>query len=555
MNPKQHIAVLPLILKRLGVEQVVISPGSRNAPLIQVFVKLFGNNCFSIVDERSAGYFALGLAVSSQTPVVVITTSGTAVLNLAPAIAEAYHQGVPLIILSADRPPEWIDQQDNQTIRQKEVFSSNSKAFFEMPVACLTEHDAWYSERIAHECFFQAVRGKPGPVHVNIPLREPLYEEISSIQPQRNFQFDNNQQVQLSSYLLQEWKAFSRILIVCGQMPSNDNLKSSLRRLAADKRIVVLAESIANIGGEEVFFNPDLLFQSFSEQLRKTKPELVVYFGGQVVSKRTKNFLRSLHTAEFWWVSPDGSLVDTFKNLTRIVECQPPRFFEILSELPLERQSEFSREWKDLHEKQIASIRRLGSEAKFSDLGVFSALACKFREQDVVFSGNSSVIRYLQFFQFKSNKVFANRGTSGIDGCLSTSVGVAINTTKTVISILGDLSFVYDSNALWNRRLPSNFKIIVINNKGGGIFSLLDGPAEQDGFIEYIQTNHPVSIEKLAAAYHITYFRSSDFGSLHAQYSMLLEADGPALLEVFTDPDRNNEEYRVFMKKLIDYEQ
>lgn len=555
MNPKHHIAVLPLILKRLGVEQVVISPGSRNAPLIQVFVKLFGNNCFSIVDERSAGYFALGLAVSSQTPVVVITTSGTAVLNLAPAVAEAYHQGVPLIILSADRPPEWIDQQDNQTIRQKEVFKSNSKAFFEMPVVCVTEHDMWYSERMAHECFYQAVKGKPGPVHVNIPLREPLYEAISGIQPLTSIQFENIQQAQLSGELLKNWKAFSRILLVCGQMPSNDTLKNSLRKLGTDKRIVILAESISNIGGEKVLFNPDLLFHTFSEQLQQTKPDLVVYFGGQLVSKRTKNFLRSLDTAEFWWVSPDGSMVDTFKNLTRIVECQPSRFFEILSELPMEQQSEFSREWKDLHEKQIASIRLLGSEAKFSDLGVFSALAGKFREQDVVFAGNSSVIRYLQYFQYKSHTVFANRGTSGIDGCLSTAVGVAVNTTNRVFVILGDLSFVYDSNALWNRRLPPNLRIIVINNKGGGIFSLLDGPAEQDSFIEYVQTNHPVSIEKLAAAYHISYFRSSDFGSLHAQYSMLLEADGPALLEVFTDPDRNNEEYRVFMKKLIDYEQ
>ncbi len=555
MNSKHHIAALPLILKKLGVKQVVISPGSRNAPLIQVFVKLFGNQCYSIVDERSAGYFALGLAVSNQTPVAVITTSGTAVLNLAPAVAEAFHQGVPLIILSADRPPEWIDQQDNQTIRQKDVFRSNSKAFFELPVECVSEHDVWHSERIIHECYFSSVRGKAGPVHVNIPLREPLYQTLHDIQETRRIQFENERDVKLSSLLLEEWKGFRRILIVCGQMPSDDTLKNSLRKLEADKRVVILAESIANIrGDEEVILNPDLLFQCFTAQLLLIKPDLVVYFGGQVVSKRTKHFLRSLQTAKFWWVSPDGMLVDTFKNLTRHIECPPASFFKFLSELPVESQLEYSREWKKLHDKQIALVRTLSSESEYSDLGVFNALTNKFQAQDVIFAGNSSVIRYLQFFQFKSSAVFANRGTSGIDGCLSTAAGVAINTKNKVITILGDLSFVYDSNALWNRRLPSNLKIVVINNKGGGIFSLLDGPADQDGFLEYIQTNHPVSIEKLAAAYHITYFRSIDFAGLHEQYSALVAAKGPAILEVFTDPDRNNEEYRVFMKKLIDYE-
>jgi 2-succinyl-5-enolpyruvyl-6-hydroxy-3-cyclohexene-1-carboxylate synthase len=538
------------LLKAKGVKHIVIAPGSRNAPLIQSFYREFGESCLSIVDERSAGYFALGIALKTQTPVVVITTSGTAVLNLAPAIAEAYYQGVPLIAITADRPAEWIGQQDNQVIQQQNVFGNNCKASFQLPTECTCPEDLWLTNRIVNEAFNKTITGKSGPVHINVPLREPLYDELPVSAEHSIIETIAPEGVKINEDLITTWEKAKRILIVCGQQAYDQNLNGFLNQFAKDCRVVVLSESTGNTTGENILHNPDLLFQHAEKELTNLKPELVVYFGGQVVSKRIKTYLRTV-SCEFWYVSPGGLFVDTFKRLSKVIQADVSGFFTSLyKKVEIVTGSDYSQQWQLLYAKTLEAIGLQTENIEFSDLWVTQQIANKLPTESILFAGNSSMIRYLQYFKNKSQQVFANRGTSGIDGCLSTAAGIATVTDKPVFAVLGDLSFIYDSNGLWNKSLPANLKIIVVNNKGGGIFSMIPGPAQQVGFEAFFQAHHPVSIEKITAAFNLDYTFCSDAESFEEAFQACSASKKAAVLEIETSTEINTQVFTNFVKKL-----
>ncbi|WP_346864468.1 2-succinyl-5-enolpyruvyl-6-hydroxy-3-cyclohexene-1-carboxylic-acid synthase [uncultured Draconibacterium sp.] len=550
MNTKSHIPLMASLLKAKGVKHVVIAPGSRNAPLIQSFYKEFGESCLSIVDERSAGYFALGIALKTHTPVVVITTSGTAALNLAPAIAEAFYQGVPLLAITADRPAEWIGQQDNQVIHQRNIFGNNCKAGYELPVECTCSEDLWLSNRIVNEAYNKTITGKFGPVHLNVPLREPLYDELPVSTEHSIIETYSPAGVEIGEDLIRTWEKSKRILIVCGQQSRDENLNAVLNQFAKDSRVVVLSESTGNISGENILHNPDLLFQYAEKELANLKPELVVYYGGQVVSKRIRTYLRTV-SCEFWYVSPGGLVVDTFKRLSRVIQADVTAFFVGLSKkVRIVSTSDYSEQWQLLAAKTSKAIELQTKNIQFSDLWVTKQIANTLQPDSILFAGNSSMIRYLQFFKNKSTEVFANRGTSGIDGCISTAGGVAKVTDKTVFAVLGDLSFVYDSNGLWNKNLPANLKIIVVNNKGGGIFSMIPGPAQQVGFEAFFQAHHPVSIEKITKAFNLDYTFCSDAESFEEAFQAFSASKKAAVLEIETSSEINTQVFTNFVKNL-----
>jgi 2-succinyl-5-enolpyruvyl-6-hydroxy-3-cyclohexene-1-carboxylate synthase len=551
MHPKQHISQLPQIIKQKGVEQIVISPGSRNAPLIKIFHETFGENCISIVDERSAGFFALGLSIRSQKPVVVLSTSGTAVLNYGPALAEAYYQAVPLIAITADRPAEWIDQQDNQTIRQKNIFSNYSKYSCELPVVCTIDDDIWYSNRLINEAFNHAVSGKPGPVQINVPLREPLYDELPIGESVREISIAQIESVRLSNHIIEKWNKSNRILVVCGQMKPDTELLELINRIASFGKAVVLAEAVSNIKGEKIINKPDLLLASQGTDIEKLKPELVVYCGGQVISKRLKSFLRSQKDAEFWFVDASAGHIDTFRNLSTIIPVSPKLFFkEIVRNMPEKINMDFTSIWQKSNDTLKEKFNNLLPIVENSDLMVFQRLSGFIAEKDIVFAGNSSVIRYLQMFDFNGQTIYSNRGTSGIDGCLSTASGIAQNSEETVFAVLGDLSFIYDSNGLWNKNLPKNLKIIVINNSGGGIFGMLEGPSSHDFYDEFLVAHHPVDISKLCSAFGVIHYTNSDNEQIETVFKRFKLEPKPALLEIKTPAERNPEIFRNFINKI-----
>ncbi len=552
MSRLSHIAELAAIFKHQGMEHVIICPGSRNAPLIQVFYSQFKKACISIVDERSAGYFALGLALKTHKPVAIITTSGTAVLNLGPAITEAFHQGVPLIALTADRPVEWTDQQDNQSIRQTHLFETNCKASFTLPVQANVEEDLWFTNRIANQSYLIANQLKKGPVHINVPLREPLYETIPLCEhTPRIIQFTDGMEFKITEEVLEKWNTAKKILIVVGQEIPNKQLNENLNRLTLDSRVVVLSELIGNISGKYIITNPEALIKSCHSALLEATPDLVIYLGGQIVSRDLKEYLRSISSAEFWQIGQLDYPVDTYKKLCRYIKSTYQSFLEALPLQNKERnENSFSEMWLSLYDRGNAKMRGNIQNIPFSDFWLFSKLSERISADDVLFIGNSSAIRYFQYFKCLSKAIYSNRGTSGIDGCLSTASGIASAESRKLIAIVGDLSFIYDSNGLWNKMLPDNLKIIVINNSGGNIFRMIPGPSEQAGFESFFEAHHPVSIEKLSLAYGLKHFTCAEEQIFAETYNEFYNCEKAAVFEVQTNKELNIDVFSNFVKNL-----
>jgi 2-succinyl-5-enolpyruvyl-6-hydroxy-3-cyclohexene-1-carboxylate synthase len=547
MHARQHIADLPVILHRQGVEHVIISPGSRNAPLINSFFREFGTACISIVDERSAAYVGLGIASYSRVPVVLLCTSGTAALNYAPAVAEAYHQGIPLIAITADRPPEWIDQQDNQTIRQSGIYASNHKASYIFPVEVRSETEKWHAHRIVNEAYNTAVSGRQGPVHINIPLREPLYEkipdpgEVTCIKIAGSPSFDDP-----GDKYKKIWKTARKILLVAGQQAYSSELSPVLERILADERVCLIGEPPANMKVTRKIENPELVL-TFPEKDTCLCPDLLIYFGGQVISNHLKNFLRECPVKHGWFIDPGGRYVDTFQHLSCVFQVDPVIFFTWLSRIKCNTDSAYSRYWDDLTTQAHKILHPACKKIKFSDLGILYRITESLPENALLFVGNSGIVRYLGFFRPRCKEIFSNRGTSGIDGCLSTATGIALVTDEMVIALTGDQSFVYDSNALWNRSLPENLKIVVINNHGGGIFGIIDGPSSSPAYESYFEAHHPAEIDKLSAAFGVLYFACKSYKDFEDSFKRFLKEKGPAVYEIFTSREVNPAVFRTFV--------
>jgi 2-succinyl-5-enolpyruvyl-6-hydroxy-3-cyclohexene-1-carboxylate synthase len=554
LHPKQHITDLAEICYRKGIEHIVISPGSRNAPLIAAFVKRFGDQCISLVDERSAGYFSLGLARAGRKPVVMISTSGTAVLNYAPALAEAYYQHIPLLAITADRPPELIDQQDNQTIRQENVYRNFIKRSYQLP----TEIGSRESLQRIHTTILEAIAQTrltiPGPVHLNVPLQEPLYDPLPEASNDLAPGQDNIPKYkgpEIPDEFRSHWNEATQIMIIHGHSWPELSLPPALGRIADDPRVVLVTENISNVSVPGTISNPEMLL-AHREIDPEMAPDLLIYSAGQVVSKRLKNYLRGITIPYSWRIGADEYPIDTFMQKNRINRVAAEVFYQKL--VYMLRQgpySDFKNYWLGASEASQAKSEEILKQLPFCDIKAFEQIFKALPPGVILELGNSSIIRYSQIFRSRDDTTyFSNRGVSGIDGCLSAAVGTAFASDRLTLSVLGDLSFVYDSNALWNERLPHNLRIIVINNHGGDIFNLIKGPDKQAFIQPFLMAHHPVSIQKLAEAFNLNYFCSRNPEELGEQLNWFFKpGKQAALLEIITPQEQNAISYRMLVER------
>ena len=555
ISDKKHIQQLAALLLKKGITDIVISPGSRNAPMINTFAGRPEFNCRNVVDERSAAYFALGLALKKQNPVALVCSSGTATLNYAPAVAEAFYQNVPLIVLTADRPEYWIDQAENQCIRQENIYRNFSKKNISLPLG-ESEKELWFAARSINECLNAAVAGTPGPVHINIPLEEPLHNFLEADLPDVKLIETSETELVLSETelekLVDEVQLAKKILVLAGQQNPNPGLENSLAAFCEKTGAVVLTEHLSNLSDGQFCNNIDLLMPAIqNDEIESFQPELMISFGGTLVSKSVKQFLRKYKPAQHWHLSLSGEHFDTYQSLTKVVNMDAADFFEALSENLEKNDVDFQQLWKN-KELQVNQLRdEFISETEFCDLKIFGQLANFIPVNSVIHLGNSSPVRYGMICPpVKNAMYFGNRGTSGIDGCVSTAVGFASDSEKINTVIVGDLSFFYDSNALWNKYLGANLRIIVIHNGGGNIFSMIKGPGESPVFNEHFFAENTRKTEVLAKAFDLNYFSATSATELTAAltefYSPLQEK--PALLEIFTNAETNTRVFREFFK-------
>lgn len=536
------------IFKAKGLEHIVISPGSRNAPLTIGFASNEAFTCYSIADERCAAFFALGMAQQLKKPVAVLCTSGSALLNYYPAVAEAFYSQIPLVIVSADRPHDKIDIGDGQTIRQENVFANHS-----CYNANLTEEASEQNDLKIQEALFLAT-SKKGPVHINIPFEEPLYETVEtlSVAPVLvDLETEAKAEIDLATF--QEiWKKSRKKLVLLGGDYPNEITQEYLDALGTDQSVVVMTEVTSNAHHQNFISNIDILITPFSEEdFSAFQPELLVTVGGMIVSKRIKAFLRKYQPKEHWHINTLRAY-NTFGCLSAHIEMEPNGFFKEMEVLKKETVSTYQADIlkikayrKQRHGQYLASV-------PFSDLKVFEQILTYLPHHSQVQISNSSAIRYAQLFPMHpSLEVFCNRGTSGIDGSTSTAIGAAVTSDKPTVFITGDISFFYDSNALWNNYIPKHFKIILVNNGGGGIFRILPGHQENNTFTTFFETSHQMNASHIAAMYGLPYYTCHDLKGLQEHLEAFLKAESGGILEIHTPEKTNNgilAEYFKFLK-------
>lgn len=548
------------ILYRQGIRKAVISPGSRSAPITIAFARHPGIDCLVIPDERAAAFIALGLAQASRLPVVVISTSGTATLNLAPALAEAYYRHIPLIAFTADRPPEWVDQMEGQTIKQSNVFHNYTLASYTLPTYDKHPDALWHCNRIVSEAINLSTGTTPGPVHINAPLREPFYPH-----PNEHPEADVSLQVihktkpfkTLSDNVLQEYfqklTSFKKVLIVAGQQYPDKALSETLKQVSNSQYIPVIGEITSNMSAN--IHNAELIV-SQNTYPHELKPDLLITFGDAIISKKLKSFIRSNKPEKHWHMTGNDQSPDTFKSLTDVITIHPGTFFEKYTNLTTEIQpdrKDYYKLWAG-HDKSLADrLKSFINGQPFCDWVAIKAILEQLPEQIVLHLANSMSVRYADlscsFVDTNEWGVFCNRGTSGIDGCTSTAVGHAIANNKPQVLITGDMAFFYDRNALWHKHLPSNLHIVIINNRGGGIFRLIDGPSEQPELKTYFEAGQSLTAERIAADYGLMYSSCSDMSGLKKELGKLFgNHKVPQILEIFTDSKTNQVVYNEFQK-------
>jgi len=539
------------ILSAKGIVNIIISPGSRNAPLTIGFAQNPKFTCYSIADERCAAFFALGIAQQTKQPTAIVCTSGSALLNYYPALAEAFYSQIPLIVISADRPQSKIDIGDGQTIRQENVFDNHS-----VFNANLTEEASEENDLKINLAIETAIL-KKGPVHINAPFEEPLYEttEELSVAPKITVSNPENfpRTIKNSDEFVSVWNNAKRKLILVGVNEANSIDQEIIENLASDPSVVVLTETTSNLHHESFINSIDTLITPFDDfDFKKFNPEVLITFGGMVVSKRIKGFLRKYKPKEHWHIDTLRAY-DTFGALTKHFEMKPNDFFKDLLSKTSFVKSNYFNNVDTVYQTRLEKRKDYLSKIEFSDFKVFEKVIESLRKNSMLQISNSSAIRYAQLIDIDNSiEVFCNRGTSGIDGSTSTAIGAAVGNQKQTVFVTGDISFLYDSNALWNSYIPKNFKIILINNGGGGIFRILPGHQEKPVFNTYFETSHKLTAEHLAKMYQLNYFTANDNDSLENALRELYNSDDtPGILEIFTPTAQNDVILKQYFKHLI----
>ena len=574
---RQGIKNIPEICAQHGISKVIIAPGSRNAPLIFAFTDQPDMECLSIADERSAAYFALGIAQQSGKAVALVCTSGTAVLNFAPAIAEAYYQNLPLLVFTADRPAEMIDQSDGQTLRQTNIFANYIKASFDLPVETLVDADLDFCNRQVSQAIDIAVSYPQGPVQINVPLREPIYTALPDshsnpkiIKTLSAKQVLDNESLKI---LQQNWLKHKRKLVVFGVFPKNDCLKELAQQLANEPDVVVIAENLSNIAGEKIITQPESLFSRINREdripilsnyqndrvgsllsLDEFAPDLLITIGHSVICKQLKIYLRSHQPAEQWQLESSMPYVDTYKSLTTII---PGFATESVGKMPFGKtESNYSEiyatEFDNVLTNHVAFVRtpQLGARG-LSDMDVVVDLLEQLPADTTLHLANSTSVRWTQLFPARTDLTYiCNRGTSGIDGSTSTAAGYAYASKLPTVFLTGDVSFIYDSNGLWNNYIGDNLKIIVMNNNGGNIFRFIGDKELMKNSLDFFTTPHQVKIKSLVEAYGLDYLVCNKTEDLSTSIKTLLNAPKAAVLEVFTDADLNTKNYKGYFQKI-----
>ena len=539
------------------VSDIVIVPGASNAPISVSLARIPCFHCHTILDARAAGFFALGMAQLAIPPVALICPNGTALLNCAPAIAEAYYQHLPLIVVTADRPEEWLNQNDGHMVEQQEALAPFFKYRCQVPSSISCDDERWYANRIMREAVNASSQNPNGPVHINIPIREPLGNfntppsmRISGALPIAPLK--SNSELSMKS-LCRNFNERKRIMVVIGPMLRSFDVGEFVMKMEKNYDVVVVHENMSNlVCGKGVKHIDRVLATITPEEENAFLPDLVITCGGAVSSRKLQEFIRKGRLTKTWHIGEEAYAPDTFKSLSVHIPMQPDSFFDqfIKAQGKKRKRSKFHQLWET--KVQIAEQRHKAfiENAPWSDLKAFSIIAQTQPEESDLQLGTSTPMRYMDLFDYTIiGYTWGNCGTHGIEGCLSTATGFTLKTHNTVTVILGDNSFLYDSNALLIAELPTALKIIVIDNEGGSSYRISPETSQIEEVRELCELPHEQDIARIAKAYGLKVLKAQDEDSLQmALKELYAPQDLPALLVVKTPAHMNGEVLRQYFQ-------
>lgn len=529
------------LLALYGVRKAVLSPGSRNAPLIVAMERSGNFDTHIVIDEREAGFVALGMSLASREAVALVCTSGSALLNYAPAVAEACYRRIPLVVISADRPAEWIDQDDSQTIRQPDALANFVRASVDVSESAYAGVDGpWWLNRRLNDTLSAATGRIKGPVHINMQLAEPLTAMTNENTP-RVFGTKIDVAVpvggSLPDALVDTYRNSRKVLVVVGFMEPDPHFGSIVNRLA-DMGCAVLKEAQSNIDirSEFVIGTIDATLREIRGCEDEYLPDLVITMGGALLSRHVKAFLRR-HAGRMtiWSVGYHDRAVDCFRGLDTRVEMNPCDFVDAILSLDAPKPLSYAQTWR---QAALASQRTssFAEAAPWSDFkAVYNLIEASPRIHLQV--SNGTAIRYVQLFsgygRFAS--IHCNRGVSGIDGCTSTAIGFSSVRKRPTLFLTGDMSAAYDIGALALPMITPRFKMAVLNNRGGGIFRFIPSTRDLPELERCFAASPRLPLAELARAYGFRYFEATDERSFkNLLPDFFAEAERPALFNIIT---------------------
>lgn len=544
---KENVNILTSLLLEYGVSDAVVCPGSRNAPIVHNLSVCEAIRCRPVTDERSAAFYALGLAIATRRPTVVCVTSGSALLNVMPAVAEAAYQHVPLVVISADRPQQWIDQLDGQTIPQSDALGRFVRKAVQLPEPH-NDEERWLCRRLVNEAMHLATCRQGAPVHINVPISEPLFEFDTEQLPQLS-RFNYIKRAAIKDASMDMPDAFhnaTRPMIVIGQLAHGTISHETIRPLS--EKYVVMSEPLSNPSYMTIHFDEAIRYivsdnsSINDDEDDKTAyyPDYVIYVGDTLVSKPARRFLRNAK-APSCLITPDAADIhDPLMTLTDIVECDTDSINALLASLcdapDTDERCRFHDRWQSFLDACAAHADAYAPE--YSQMATVKYFEEQLADLDIdicVHYANSSAVRLACIYA--QHYVWCNRGVNGIEGSLSTAAGFSLATHDMTICVIGDLSFFYDQNALWNSNLRGNLRIILLNNRGGGIFRQLPGLNDSPAADDLVMASHENTAQGICTQNDIGYLSAKNMDEMQIGIVTLLtrESERPMLLEVFTN--------------------
>jgi 2-succinyl-5-enolpyruvyl-6-hydroxy-3-cyclohexene-1-carboxylate synthase len=541
------------LLKANNIRKVVISPGSRHFPLSHSIENDSFFQPFSVVDERSAAFFALGLIQESNEAVAICCSSGTSVANYGSAVSEAFYQHLPLLLLTADRIPEYLGQKEDQMIKQDDIFREFIKYHGQLPVI-KSEVDEWYANRIINEALIELYHTGAGPVQLNYPITEHRTDpfEVTELPVVRKITLHKADDEAEKWEAIRQKLAGKKVMIVWGQsVPESTRLTKSLDKFCEQYNAVILTDRISNCTHKNSILNAFVVLKAMTlKEQEELAPDVVLDLGGNIIfNSEIKDYLkRNSPTMQSWQIGPSAKVTDTFRRLTEIFEMNEFTFFEHLSaDKKNSSDNSFFAEWNNIS-KTIAEPK-----VEFSQLYAIGQLINQLPQGSALQLANSNTIRMGHLFDIDETiKCYCNRGVNGIDGCMSTAVGYAATADKPVFLVIGDLTFFYDMNALWNRHLSKNLRILLVNNEGGAVMHLPFSSDMGKVLTKFTSAGHVTSAQGWVKSVGIKYLSATNKDETDEGISALadLTYEGPVLLEVFTKKDNDAAVYKKYMAEI-----